>query len=56
MEGNAFPPIVGPSAAGIMIHLVPTTLPAAELLVPRSIPIIFPTSRNLFYFNTTSVR
>ena len=38
-EGNAFPPTVAPSAAGIIVGLPPMTTAAAELLVPRSIPI-----------------
>ncbi len=40
-DGNAFPPTVVPSAAGIIVGLPPITTAAAELLVPKSIPIIF---------------
>ena len=40
-EGNALPPTVAPSAAGIMVGLPPIITAAAELLVPRSIPITF---------------
>ena len=39
-DGNAFPPTVVPSAAGMIVGLPPITTDAAELLVPRSIPII----------------
>ena len=39
-EGNALPPTVAPSAAGIIVGLPPITTAAAELLVPKSIPII----------------
>ena len=39
-DGNALPPTVAPSAAGIMVGLPPITTAAAELLVPKSIPII----------------
>ena len=39
-DGNAFPPIEVPSAAGIKVGFPPITTAAAELLVPRSIPII----------------
>ena len=42
MDGNALPPIVVPSAAEIIVGLPPTMLAAAELLVPKSIPIILP--------------
>ena len=38
-EGNALPPTVAPSAAGIMAGLPPIITAAAELLVPRSMPI-----------------
>ncbi len=40
-EGNALPPTVAPSAAGIMVGLPPIITAAAELLVPKSIPITF---------------
>ena len=39
-EGNALPPTVAPSAAGIMVGFPPIITEAAELLVPKSIPII----------------
>ena len=39
-DGNAFPPIEVPSAAGINTGLPPIITAAAELLVPKSIPII----------------
>ena len=39
-EGKAFPPIVVPSALGIITDRPPIITAAAELLVPRSIPII----------------
>ena len=39
-DGNALPPTVAPSAAGIIVGLPPITTAAAELLVPKSIPII----------------
>ena len=41
IDGNALPAIVFPSAAGIRVGLPPCITAAAELLVPRSIPIIF---------------
>ena len=41
IEGNALPATVVPSAAGIRVGLPPCITAAAELLVPRSIPIIF---------------
>ncbi len=40
-DGNAFPPALAPSALGIIVGLPPISAAAAELLVPRSIPIIF---------------
>ena len=40
-EGKAFPPTVAPSAAGIIVGFPPITTAAAELLVPKSIPITF---------------
>ena len=40
-DGNAFPPTVAPSAAGIIVGLPPIITAAAELLVPKSIPITF---------------
>ena len=39
-DGNALPPTVAPSAAGIIVGFPPITTAAAELLVPKSIPII----------------
>ena len=39
-EGNALPPTVTPSAAGIIVGFPPIITDAAELLVPKSIPII----------------
>ena len=41
VDGNAFPPTVAPSAAGTNVGLPPIMTAAAELLVPKSIPIIF---------------
>ncbi len=49
-EGKAFPPTEVPSAACIIDGLPPIIAAAAELLVPRSIPIIFPISRYHFPF------
>ncbi|GBC75784.1 hypothetical protein HRbin06_01106 [archaeon HR06] len=40
-DGNIFPATVGPSALGITMGLPPSIMAAAELVVPRSIPIIF---------------
>ena len=40
-DGNALPATVVPSAAGIKVGLPPWITDAAELLVPKSIPIIF---------------
>ena len=40
-EGNAFPYWVVPSALGIIVGFPACNTAAAELLVPRSIPIIF---------------
>ena len=40
-DGNALPATVVPSAAGINVGLPPCITDAAELLVPKSIPIIF---------------
>ena len=40
-DGNALPPTVTPSAAGMMVGFPPITTAEAELLVPRSIPITF---------------
>ena len=39
-DGNALPPTVAPSAAGMIVGFPPMTTAAAELLVPKSIPII----------------
>src|SRR5437867_8610717 len=41
-DGKAFPPIDVPSAACIIVGFPPIMTEAAELLVPRSIPIILP--------------
>ena len=38
-DGNAFPAAVWPSAAGIIVGFPPIITAAAELLVPKSIPI-----------------
>jgi hypothetical protein len=40
-EGNAFPATDVPSALGIIVGRPATIAAAAELLVPRSIPMIF---------------
>ena len=40
-EGNAFPATDVPSALGIMVGRPATIAAAAELLVPKSIPMIF---------------
>jgi hypothetical protein len=54
-DGNAFPPKLVPSAEGIIVGLPPSITAAAELLVPRSIPIIlailFTFLRCLAYFH-----
>ena len=39
-EGKAFPPMLVPSALGMIVGLPPSMTDAAELLVPKSIPII----------------
>ena len=55
-EGNALPPTVAPSAAGIMVGFPPITTAAAELLVPKSIPIILAILFHLYFFDiSTSV-
>ena len=54
-EGNAFPPTVAPSAAGIMVGLPPITTAAAELLVPKSIPITLVIFYHPFFEISTSV-
>ena len=38
---EAFPYCVAPSADGMIVGFPPTSTDAAELLVPKSIPIIF---------------
>src|SRR3712207_6507060 len=56
-DGNALPPIDVPSAAWIIVGLPPTITAAAELLVPRSMPIIFPilsASLNIHLFSVRS--
>ena len=54
-DGNAFPPTVAPSAAGIIVGLPPITTAAAELLVPKSIPIILAIFYHPFFEISTSV-
>ena len=54
-EGNAFPPTVAPSAAGIIVGFPPITTAAAELLVPKSIPITFAIFYHPFFEISTSV-
>src|SRR3989344_2153034 len=39
-DGKAFPATVAPSADGIIVGLAPSSTAAAELDVPKSIPII----------------
>ena len=46
-DGNALPPTVTPSAAGIIVGFPPIITAAAELLVPKSIPIILV----IFYYH-----
>ena len=40
-DGKALPPMLVPSALGIIVGRPPIRTAAAELLVPRSMPIIF---------------
>ena len=48
-DGNAFPPdIVIPSEDGIRIGFPPIITEAPELLVPRSMPMIFAINCKLF--------
>ncbi len=54
-DGNAFPPTVAPSAAGTMVGFPPITTAAAELLVPKSIPIIFVIFYHPFFEISTNV-
>ena len=53
-DGNALPPTVEPSAAGIMVGLPPIITAAAELLVPKSIPITLAISYHSFFEISTS--
>ena len=50
IEGNALPAAVVPSAAGIRVGFPPCIIAAAELLVPKSIPIIFSAIFHLLNF------
>src|SRR6478672_12557462 len=56
-EGNALPPTEVPSAACMIVGFPPIIAAAAELLVPRSIPIILLmlTFRLLYFFFIISV-
>jgi hypothetical protein len=49
-EGKALPPKVLPSALGIIVGLPPISTAAAELEVPKSIPIIFAIFFHFFLF------
>ena len=51
-EGKDFPPTLVPSALGIIVGLPPSIIEAAELLVPRSIPIILDISAHLLVFKS----
>ncbi len=53
-DGNALPPSVVPSAEGIIVGLPPIIAAAAELLVPKSIPIIFAMSCTSFVFGNNN--
>ena len=50
IDGNALPAIVVPSAAGISTGFPPCITDAAELLVPKSIPIIFSAIYFTYFF------
>ncbi len=39
-DGKAFPPMLVPSALGMMVGRPPSMTAAAELLVPKSMPMI----------------